>query len=128
MGAVALQGAVVLQGAVEPVLAAHGASGGEAGAALEADEPGQVVVLAGRCDGLARSDPYVLAGGGVVVERHVEVVVGEDEAGPAVAAGHRAHRGHRRACRCLTERPSEPLCAPYEILPVETVRHGSILT
>ena len=57
----------------------------EPGAALEVDQPRQVVVLARRSDDLAREDGDRRAARLRVVERQLELVLGEDEVRRAVA-------------------------------------------
>ncbi len=78
--------AEVAQGPAEPGFGADEAARAEAGAALQVDQPGQVVADAGGGDGFPAVDLDLLAAGVAVVEGHGEVPVGEDDSGLAVTA------------------------------------------
>lgn len=78
---------VVLERPVEPGLLAGEPVGAESGAALEVEEPRQVRVFLADGHRLAGEQLDALALGVVVVERHGEAAVGEDDTGLAVCGG-----------------------------------------
>lgn len=88
---------VLLESAAEPGRSADETVRAEAGAALEVDQPGQVLPRLVTGDHLTGVELDRLARRGVVVEGHGEVVVGEDDAGLAVGRGQ---RGSRDGLRC----------------------------
>ncbi len=89
------QDAVLLQGAAEPGGAADETVRLAAGAALEVEQPRQVLVRLVARDGLAGVQLDRLPGGVGVVEGHGETAVGEDDAWLAVADAQRGSRGGR---------------------------------
>jgi hypothetical protein len=82
----------LLERAAEPGALADETVRSEAGAALEVDQPGEVLVRLVPGDDLPGEELDRLPRGVRVVERHGEASVGEDDAGLAVADGQRCSR------------------------------------
>jgi hypothetical protein len=106
------QDAELLQSAAEPGLLADEAVRPEAGAALEVEQPRQVLVRLVARDDLAGVELDRLPRRVVVVEGHGEVAVGEDDAGLAVADGQRGSRCGRTAGRVPVQHMSARLPRP----------------
>lgn len=80
------QHAKFLHGASQPCLRADEAPGAEARAALQIDQPRQIVAYPAARHGLSAEDLDLLTARIGVVERDREIAVGEDDAGVPVAA------------------------------------------
>jgi len=89
------QDAVLLEGAAQPGRLAHETVRPEAGAALEIDQPRQVLLRLVARDDLAGVELDRLPRRVVVVEGHGEVAVGEDDSGLAVRGGQQVSRDGR---------------------------------
>lgn len=89
------QDAELFQGPAEPGLPSDETIRPEAGAALEVDQPGQLLPRLVARDDLAGEELDGLPVRAVVVEGHGEAVVGEDDTGLAVAEGQRDSRDVR---------------------------------
>lgn len=94
--------AVFVERAVQPAVTAHRTVRAAAGPALEVDQPGEPLALGTRFlrgDDLSCVKPDQLALGSLMVERYVEVIVGEEQF--RLTDGRHGARPGRYRCACL---------------------------